>query len=441
MKLRRSMTALTGAAVLLLGGVTAAQAQDDSADDPSGGLYGEGDPAYDGVLRQSLTLLALHGSGQAPPEAAVEWLTGQQCADGSYTAFRADASAPCADDEPRDTNATGIAIQALAALGGQDAAVDAGAGWLREVQNEDGGWPYAPGDATDANSTALVIGGLAAAGEDTAAGIDALNALQLGCDADEAARGGYAWQDDPDAGLLVNDTATVDAVLAAHGSGILVEPAGDSGTPQVPACESPDQELSAEESAAAGAGYLANQLAANDGHLISAFAEGEPDFGATSKAVPALAAGGHGESLSAPLTWLETNHTDWEGYDANPGALAQLALAAHAGGADPTDFGGTDLITGLLALGPEPDAEDTGDTGETGDDTAGETDGETGDDAAEDEDSSIAWLLWVLGIGLLAGIGIGVLVSLRRRRANAAATDAADTADTADAADTGKGQD
>ena len=55
-----------------------------------------------------------------------------------------------------DTNSTAAAVQALAALGGHDAATGKAVAWLKSVQNKDGGWGYAPGGASDTNSTSVV---------------------------------------------------------------------------------------------------------------------------------------------------------------------------------------------------------------------------------------------------------------------------------------------
>ncbi|MFC7467860.1 prenyltransferase/squalene oxidase repeat-containing protein [Actinomadura keratinilytica] len=128
------------------------------------GLYGDSDPTYDGVYRQSLALLAQHTAGVEPAAKAVDWLTGQQCADGSFAPFRAEPSADCDAKTPVDTNQTATAVQALAALGGHDEAVGKAVGWLKAAQNDDGGWGYTPGGDTDTNSTSLVIGALAATG-------------------------------------------------------------------------------------------------------------------------------------------------------------------------------------------------------------------------------------------------------------------------------------
>lgn len=421
MKLPRSMTApaLAGVAALALAAVPATAQAQDGPEDQGGteGLYGEADATFDGVLRQSTALLALHAAEIAPADSAVAWLTAQQCEDGSFTAYRADAAEPCADDEPRDTNATGLAVQALAAVGGPQEAVSDAVAWLDDARNADGGWGYTTGEPSDANSTAAVIGGLAAAGADTGAALDALRSFQLECEADAA--GGYAWQSGEDPGeALLNEMATVDAVLASFGSGMLVAPAADGAAPAA-GCADGEEELSEADSAEAGAAQLA-ALLEEHGQSVPNF-EGEPDFGTTSKAVLALAAAGYGETAAGPLGWLEENHTDWAGYSDSPGALAQLALAAHAAGGDPADFGGTDLLAALTALGPAPGS------GDGGGEDAGEPDADAGptpgaesavdDPAGEDEDSgSAAALLWILGAGMLIGIGIGVALAFRRQR-------------------------
>ncbi|KAB8171199.1 hypothetical protein FH609_002285 [Streptomyces sp. 3MP-14] len=415
------------------------------------GLFGDADPQYDGVWRQSYALLAQHTAGYTPADEAVDWLVGQQCADGSFLPFRADAEQPCADVTASDSNATALAVQALAAVGGRQDAVDAGVAWLTGVQNEDGGWGLNPGSASDANSTAVVIGALAATGTDPAevrregsSPYSALGDLQLGCDAPEDQRGAFAWQPDPETGELYgSDMATVDAVLAAYGSGLLVDPetpeapvtpldcgAGDEGSDgegadgeetgaasespgsESPGSESPGSESSAEglspqaRAGSAGAAQLLGTLEASEDHLESTPPGGEtqPDFATTARAVLALAAGGHREAASAPLEWLRAHHGEWTDYANNPTAVSLLVLAAHATGGSAEDFGGTDLLAQLGRLGPAP-TESPGDEGGSGE---------------GDADDGVSALPWIIGLGLVAGIGIGVLLSFRRRAAAAA---------------------
>ncbi|WP_207957927.1 hypothetical protein [Streptomyces sp. YIM 98790] len=395
------------------------------------GLYGDGDATWDGVWRQSWSLLALHSAGITPGEEAVHWLTGQQCEDGAFPTYRAGTEEPCGQDTVRDTNATAAAIQALAALGGHEEAVAEALLWLLDVRNEDGGWPYTPGDATDANSTAVVLGAFAsvqdpAYQEEIGSSPDALGALQLDCTADASQRGAFAWQPEADGELFANDLATVDAVLAASGSGLLVTPGEESGAaPRPMECDPPAvHEDAPRADAEAGAAYLAARLAAGGQHLNNDLTDGSPDYLGTAKAVLALAAGGFAAETAGPVEWLQQHHGEWAGHRENPTALAALALAAHAAGADPRDFGGTDLIAALAALGPEPqtplegasdgagtdDGKGTGDG--NGDGNGDGTPGNAREDVA-DEDSGSLW--WLVGVGLLAGAGLGLLLALRRR--------------------------
>lgn len=170
MNIRRSAATLAAAAVVLGAAVPAVAAP--PAPTPTvaipDGLYGTADPTYDGVWRQSVALLAQRTTGVTPAAGAVSWLTGQQCANGAFAAFRADPAKGCDAKLMVDTNSTAAAVQALAALGGHEAATDKAVGWLKSVQNADGGWGYTPGGASDANSTSVVAGALTATGQQPA---------------------------------------------------------------------------------------------------------------------------------------------------------------------------------------------------------------------------------------------------------------------------------
>ncbi|MFB4194242.1 prenyltransferase/squalene oxidase repeat-containing protein [Streptomyces carpaticus] len=441
---RRGALALAGAAAIVFATPVGAVAAPGSPDDAlPQALFGAADPQYDGVWRQSIALLAQNAAGYTPAPEAVEWLVGQQCADGSFQAYRAEPEeTACADVTLSDSNATAVAVQTLAALGGHDEVVGDAVGWLAGVQNADGGWSYNPGGASDASSTAVVIGALVAAGTDPAEvtrdgsdPYDALTGLQLGCTAPAAERGGFAWQPDPDSGeLFVNDAATADVVLALQGAGLLVTPdaAGPDATdganpdddaerdqqeeqgqdeegeeePQTPPgaleCDGdqPVGDVTPQSTGAAGAAYLTARLEAGEQHLVSAFpgAEEQPDFGSTARAVIALAAAGEQESAEAVLGWLRDHHGDWPDYAANPAAVGTLVLAAHAVGAAPEGFGGTDLISELSLLGPAPEGV-----------------GPATESASSSDENGSGSLVWVILIGLVVGIGIGVFLSVRRK--------------------------
>ncbi|NEC51260.1 hypothetical protein G3I18_22225 [Actinospica acidiphila] len=401
MNVRRSAAVL--AAVAVLG--AAAPAAADSSPSPTpqalpSALYGDTDPQYDGVWRQSLALLAQHAAGAEPPKAAVGWLTGQQCADGSFAPFRADPSAACDAKTMVDTNQTAAAVQALAALGGHDAVTEKAVGWLKSVQNKDGGWGYTAGGPSDTNSTSVVVGALAAVGEKPGevrkggkSPYDALLGLELPCTGEGA--GAFAYQPEKDGSLTANADATAAGVLGALGKGLLVEPGKGDGAGSCVKATTPEQ------AAANGAAHLAGALAAK-GYLLASTpgAEDQPDFGNTADAVVALAAQGDTAQAEKSYAWLEKNAGDWAA-QSGPGAYAQLILASHATGADPRDFGGTDLVKQLQAAGPAAPGKTT----------------EATEKAEDEKDSDSPFgVWWFVGVCLVAGIGIGFLISNRTKR-------------------------
>ncbi|MFE6946173.1 prenyltransferase/squalene oxidase repeat-containing protein [Streptomyces chartreusis] len=364
-------------------------------------LYGTTDPTYDGVWRQSLAMLAQDTVGVKPAPKAVDWLLTQQCADGAFAPYRADAAADCDAKTLVDTNNTAAAVQALVALGGHDAATSKAVTWLKSVQNKDGGWGYMPGGASDTNSTSVVVGALAAAGEkpadvrkDGQSAYDALKQLAVPCKDDDG--GAFAFQPDKKGKLLANADATAAGVLGSLGKGLVVSPGKET-----PAADCTDGGYpSPLQAAVNGAAHLTDALA-KDGHLTSTLpgAEDQPDYGNTADAVVALAALSGADAAEKPLRWLEQNSAKWA-KQSGPAAYAQLILAAHATGTDPRDFGGADLVKQLNATGPAPQAATK----------AADKDAEK-----DEKDDSPFGVWWYVGIFLVVGIGIGFLLSGRKK--------------------------
>ncbi|MFE0463811.1 prenyltransferase/squalene oxidase repeat-containing protein [Kitasatospora sp. NPDC058965] len=405
--------ARTGAALLtatLLTGLATGPALADATASPSAApvappaaLYGKGDPTYDGVWRQSLALTALTTAGVAPADAAVDWLTGQQCADGGWPSFRADTATACTA-AAEDSNATAVAVQALVALGGHQDTVDKGVAWLKANQNADGSWAYNPGNPGDADSTGLAVSALRAAKTDPTAvarsgrtGLQALAALQAGCDTAADQRGGLAYQATAGTAPTANPLATAQAALALAG-GELPVPAGSPDGAAPKAC---DASATPAENAA---GYLDRTLSANGEHLMLAMpgATPAPDFAATSWAALSLVRAGHPVQAKAAVDWLAANAGSWakgaKGTDA--AATATLVLAARATGADPHAFGGTDLVKQLTEAGPAP-----------------KTPAAAPAAAGPGKKSGGSSSMWTIGVGLLIGLGGGLLISLNRKRA------------------------
>ncbi|MEU9032742.1 prenyltransferase/squalene oxidase repeat-containing protein [Streptomyces sp. NPDC048383] len=412
MNVRRSAAALAASAVLCAGAAPAALA-DTAPPSPSAppvipsGLFGKADPTYDGVWRQSVALLAQRTAGAEPAPEAVRWLVAQQCADGGFASFRADAAKACDATTVLDTNATAVAVQALKTLGGQDATVRKAVDWLKSVQNADGGWSYVPGSPSEGSSTSLVISSLAVAGEKPAdvkskagkSAHDGLLSFQLGCATEPAVdRGAFGYQP-ADGKLAANADATAAAALAALGKGIVVEPAGTDTPATALAC--PAGTTDPAGAAQGAAGYLAEALK-KDGRLTAVTPGADQptaDTGNTADAVIALAAAGHRQSAAGALEWLKGNSAEWS--KGNPAALGTLILAAHATGTDPKAFGGTDLVSALNATGPAPQASKTD-----------ATKVESKDDAGSGNQN----IWWIVGAGAAAGMGIGILLSGRRKK-------------------------
>ncbi|MGK5642934.1 prenyltransferase/squalene oxidase repeat-containing protein [Streptomyces sp. URMC 126] len=424
---RRGAMARAGAAVLSAVAIPAAVADaSPAASSPSSaapGLYGSADPKFDGVFRQSLAFLAQHATGVAPAKQAVDWLAGQQCADGGFPGFRADTGKPCDAAKDEFPDQTAAAVQALAAVGGRGAQVEKGLAWLKGHQNADGGWGMNPGAESNANSTAAAVGAFAAAGQDPAkirskdgkSPYDALLTFQLGCDAPEDQRGGFGWA--PQKGKLTADNfASAAATTAALGKGYLVEPAGDGkkDEPVKPLACSGDSDdggkgkpKDAPAAAAASAAYLAKKLDAGHGRLETSMpgAPKGPDYGTTADAVTALAAGGHREAAGKALDWLKSADSktlawaEGDNHKGDPGRLAKLVLAARAAGADPRDFGGTDLVAKLNATGPAPESAATSD-----------------EEKKDDEKDSSSGTWWFVAVAFVAAVGVGFLFSNRRKK-------------------------
>ncbi|MFE9455635.1 prenyltransferase/squalene oxidase repeat-containing protein [Streptomyces californicus] len=413
MTVRRSAAALATTAVLLGAAAPAAVAAPSpspSAELPAG-LYGTTDPTYDGVWRQSLAFLAQKIEFATPSTQAVDWLAGQQCDSGAFTSYR-DASEPCDSSTVMDTNATAVAVQALVEINQRREEANNGADWLKSVQNPDGGWGYNPGSPSDANSTSIVIGALARTGvpinevstPDGKTPYTALQSLAIACG--EKDGGAFAYQPGKKGELAANPDATAASVLGLMGKGIA---AGTSNAVKDPSCTEGD-DLSPEQSAQNGASFLADTLKKKP-YLEQAPMPGaedtapQPDFGNTADAVVALAASGHTDKAEASVGWLEKNAAGWS-KAGGPAATAQLILAAHATGADARSFGGVDLVKQLNGMGPAPAATALPSPTPTGPQPSSGTD-------SDDSGLSLGWLI---GIGLLAGAGIGFLLSMRRKK-------------------------
>lgn len=333
----------TGAAVGLL--LTASPAL---ADDT--GLYGSADPTFDGVYRQSLSILALTATDKKVPTAAVRWLKKQQCEDGGFMAYRADTGAACQSPDPvnfagQDGNATAIATAALWHAGARKKSRQA-ARWLTQRRNTDGGWAYYPApDATsDANSTALVQGALRLLGRNPSDKY--LKGLQNRCEAPAAQRGGMRFDE---ASAAANDNATAQVAWMLGGGLRLPENGRIAKRTTRLTCKGARAGKASMKTAARG--YLGRRLRSVRGDLPYGGGYPGTDYAGAASGVLALAnARVSRRAVRTTARFLQRSADDWitaNGDDA-PGALAMLVLVAEATGDDPRDFGGTNLVRRLV---------------------------------------------------------------------------------------------
>lgn len=336
--LHKTIITTTAAAGLLLSGSPA------FADDK--GLYGAGDPTFDGVYRQSVSIMALTAAGQKVPASAVTWLKNQQCADGSFMAYRADVTTACGKPDPlnfsgEDTNSTAFAAAALWTTGNHKQAKRA-VRWLAKHQNADSGWAYYPagGATSDTNSTALAYGAVKLVRGKASAKY--LRNVQLRCPAAKAERGAMAYDTSFPA---VNDNATAQAAWTLTGGMGL--PAAKKIRKRVPKakCDAPK----AKATKARALTYLHNRLVEVKGALPF---NGYPgtDYQGASWATLALANDGSGrKAVKRTTSFLAESVDAWAmaGTTDSPGALAILTLVAESTDNNPKDFGGTNLIKRL----------------------------------------------------------------------------------------------
>lgn len=183
---------------------------------PDGRFADSPAPDLSNTFGQSFALLALARTPAGEPASAVAFLTGSECADGGF---------PLNFGQPQctpDTDATAMAVQALAVPGGDPAAAARGVDWLVGQQAADGSFHGTGTTATpNSNSTGLAAQALRTAGRTTeaAAAVAWLLGLQSGCTAAADQRGAIAY--DPNGFDPANVVrATAQAVLGVSGVGL-----------------------------------------------------------------------------------------------------------------------------------------------------------------------------------------------------------------------------
>lgn len=313
------------------------------------GLYGTGDPSFDGVYRQSMAILAMEATDRKVPASALKWLERQQCDGGGFTAYRADTTTPCPAPDPvnfsgQDSNSTSLAIAALSATGSAKKAKKAGR-WLTKRASAPGAWAYYPGASAtpDANSSALATSALALVGTKTTTTF--LKGLQQRCDAPGADRGGLSYDA---TSTMTNDNATAQTAWTLGGG--LALPTPRKIAKDIPGlkCKGPGKDAASLKVAARG--YVSRKLIDSKGALPYGGGYPGTDHAGTASATLALANAGVGrQAVKAGVKFLKKDAEAWitASGDDSPGALAMLILVAEATGENPKDFGGINLLSRL----------------------------------------------------------------------------------------------
>jgi hypothetical protein len=342
---RRTIITLISVVALAMG---LASAPAHGAEPSDRGLFGSQEPTYDGVDRQSTAILGLVAVGAEVPKRATAWLLRQQCDDGSFTAYRADTTQPCAGPDLTtytgpNSNSTALAAMALRALASHDPSIKAQArqamresvAWLISTQQPDGGWEWLAGLGSDSTSTAMAL----AAINRPKASTHRLGVAFLGTTMQTGMGCSLTFkQDDP----IIDPLSTSWAFLAAQGS--LPYPRY-RGTRSLSACSGTQPDI-----AAAGS-WLASSLIEGAGQIPSAFDSGQTDWNVTALSTLGMSqsAGSH-EAVALGLAALQANVDAYvleNGLD-RAAPLGTLLMVAQATRATARDFGGTDLRSRLL---------------------------------------------------------------------------------------------
>lgn len=144
--------------------------------------------------------------------------------------------------------------------------------------------------------------------------------------------------------MLIKRLATL-ATSLAIGLGLVVAQPASAATATAPSI-TPTRSVT---TAQFGAGYLARQIDAGGGHLISF---GAPDISGTAYAVLGLHAAGVGDTQAKrAIAFLKTQVTHLQGSDGkdDPALLGYIIMAAVASNNDPHRFGGGLAVNNLVA--------------------------------------------------------------------------------------------
>lgn len=304
------------------------------------GLYGEPNQ-FASVQLQSKAILGLVSARKVPSKNAINWLTKQQCANGSFQGYRADTSAPCAASDAAtfsgpSADQTAWALMALEAAGQESAATKA-ARWLVSIAKNDSngklGIPSYANGAPDANATGITLAALRGLGYSSVTTRKLqryLGSLVLPC---TDTRGGASLYQVSVPGANNSATAQSFFGIAATMPAFLPDDYGSSAK-----CG---------KNALIKLGSYLNKQMASTG-LLSYYPYEGDSFGDTALALIGFTSQGiSNKAVTQATVALKTNARSWALPEGKPnaGALGSLLMVSVATGSNSKNFGGINLIS------------------------------------------------------------------------------------------------
>ena len=303
------------------------------------GLYGEPNE-FASVQLQSTAILGLISAQKVPSKNAVNWLLGQQCANGAFQGYRPDTSVPCGISDAAtfsgpSADQTAWALMALEAAG-QEVAATKAAKWLVSIAKTDSngklGIPSFANGTPDANATGVSLAALRGLGYSptTTRKLQSfLGSLVLPC---TDSRGGSSLYQSSVPGA--NNSATAQSFFGI--------------TATLPT--SKPRTLAANPTCGKNAmnkmgSYLSTQIAPTG--LLSFYPYDGNSFGDTALAIIGFTSQGIAKKAVTQATAaLKVNARTWALPDGNPeeGALGALLMVSVATGSNAKNFGGINLI-------------------------------------------------------------------------------------------------
>lgn len=303
------------------------------------GLYGEPNE-FASVQLQSKAILGLLSAREVPSKNAINWLVNQQCANGSFTGYRANTTVPCGISDATtfsgpSADQTAWALMALEAAG-QEVAATKAAKWLVSIAKTDSngklGIPSFANGTPDANATGISLAALRGLGYSPAISRKLqryLGSLVLSC-TDE--RGGASLYQSSVPGA--NNSATAQSFFGITATLPTFKPDDYGSSPKC-----------GKNASIKLGSYLNRQISPTG--LLSYYPYDGNSFGDTALALIGFTSQGiSNKAVTQATIALKANARSWALPEGKPnaGALGSLLLVSVATGSNSNNFGGINLI-------------------------------------------------------------------------------------------------